>query len=231
MSICSIRFSAALAASLLLPSCLSETAKPAAKSGETTPQTNTTSKPSEPAAKKPAASMPDKTPAVFKVRFETTVGPFTMECHRDWAPLGADRFFELVKTGFFKDIGFFRVMPSFMVQFGIHGDPETAGEWRGQRIMDDPIGKASNTPGMVSFATSGPNSRTTQIFINYVNNRRLDAMGFTPFAKVVEGMENVRKIFNAGQRPSQQLIQSRGNAYLKESFPQLDYIQSATYVQ
>ena len=177
-------------------------------------------------------------PAVFKAKFVTTKGDFTVEVHRDWAPLGADRFYNLVKTGFFTDIAFFRVVKGFMVQFGIHGDPKISAEWKHANIQDDPVGKASNTKGMVTFAMAGPNTRTTQIFINYADNARLDSMGFPPFGKVVDGMKTVDAIEGMygegapqGRGPSQGRIQSEGNAYLKASFPQLDYIKSASIVK
>ena len=177
-------------------------------------------------------------PAVYKVKLTTTKGDFTVEVHRDWAPLGADRFYNLVKVGFFNDIAFFRVVKGFMVQFGIHGDPKIAREWKDARIQDDPTGKQSNTKGMVTFAMAGPNTRTTQIFINYANNARLDSMGFPPFGKVVDGMKVVDDIEGmygegapGGRGPAQGRIQSEGNAYLKAEFPKLDYIKSAIIVK
>lgn len=188
---------------------------------------------------KPAASAPDltapsklteKAPDTFKVRFDTTKGAFTIEVTRSWAPNGADRFYNLVKSGYFKDTGFFRVVPGFMVQFGIHGDPKVAAAWREANIPDDPV-KGSNTRGMVTFATAGPNTRTTQLFINYGNNTFLDGQGFAPFGKVTDGMDVVDKINSEyGEHPIQPRIQREGNAYLKKEFPNLDYIKSATIV-
>ena len=176
-------------------------------------------------------------PATYKVKMATTKGDFVIEVHRDWAPLGADRFYNLVKLGYFNDVAFFRVVKGFMVQFGIHGDPAVNRAWRGADIKDDPTGKQSNTRGMVTFATAGPNTRTTQIFINYGDNSRLDSMGFAPFGKVVEGMKVVDAIEGMygegapqGRGPAQDRIQSEGNAYLKADFPKLDYIKSATIV-
>lgn len=177
-------------------------------------------------------------PAVFKVKMTTTKGDFTIEVHRDWSPNGADRFYNLVKLGFFTDVAFFRVVKGFMVQFGIHGDPKIASQWRSADIKDDPPGKASNKRGYVTFAMAGPDTRTTQIFINYANNSRLDSMGFTPFGKVDDkGMKVVDAIEGVygegapqGNGPSQDLIQRQGNAYLKAQFPKLDYIKSATIV-
>ncbi|MDA8130668.1 MAG: peptidylprolyl isomerase [Elusimicrobia bacterium] len=175
----------------------------------------------------------EKAPATFKVKFATTKGDFTLEVHRDWAPLGADRFYNLVKAGFFTDIAFFRVIDGFMAQFGIHGDPAVAAAWRGARIQDDPV-KESNEKGYISYAMAGPNTRTTQFFINYGNNSRLDGMGFSPFGKVVDGMKVIDSIYSgygegapSGMGPDQGKVQMQGNAYLKASFPRLDYIKGA----
>ena len=221
---------AGLFASFVLGSCVSETEDPTAApnnpSKDVSPKAD-----KKPAAKPdtPKTAMPDKAPAVFKVRFKTTVGDMVLECHRDWAPIGADRFFELVKAGFYEEIAFFRVMPRFIAQFGIHGDPDQAREWTGKQLADDPV-KQSNARGTVTFATAGPNTRTTQMFINFKDNRGLDGQGFAPFAKVIEGMEAVDKIFQVGQRPSQARIKREGNAYLKKDYPQLTYIEGAEYV-
>jgi peptidyl-prolyl cis-trans isomerase A (cyclophilin A) len=190
------------------------------------------------AAPNPAAAK-ETAPAVFKAKFVTTKGDFVVEVHRDWAPQGADRFYNLVKSGFFTDIAFFRVVKGFMVQFGIHGDPAVAKQWRDAHIQDDPVGKASNTKGMVTFAMAGPNTRTTQIFINYADNARLDGMGFPPFGKVVgDGMKVVDSIEGmygegapGGRGPNQGRIQGEGNKYLKADFPKLDYIKSASIVK
>lgn len=156
-------------------------------------------------------------------------GSFTMEVHNDWSPLGAARFKELVESDFFSGVRFFRVIEGFMAQFGINGNPKIAAEWREKKLQDDPV-KESNTRGMVSFATSGANSRTTQMFINFADNANLDSMGFSPFAKVVEGMEVVDRIFKIGEKPEQGRIQAEGNKYLKRSFPRLTFIKSAKIV-
>ena len=176
-----------------------------------------------------------KAPAVYKVKMSTTKGDFTIEVHRDWAPLGADRFYNLVKMGYFTDVAFFRVIKGFMVQFGIHGDPAVNRVWRNANIDDDPTGKQSNKRGMVTFATAGPNTRTTQLFINYADNSRLDGMGFAPIGKVVSGMDVVDALEGfygegapAGRGPSQGRLQGEGNKYLKADFPKLDYIKSAS---
>lgn len=173
-------------------------------------------------------------PAEYKVQFETTKGKFVVAVHRAWAPKGADRFYNLVKVGYYDDVAFFRAIDGFMVQFGIHGTPTVNGAWRDARLQDDPVSK-SNTKGMVTFATSGPNSRTTQLFINYGDNANLDAMGFAPFGEVVDGMNIVNALHTGygegaprGRGPDQGRMAQQGNAYLKESFPKLDYIQHAT---
>lgn len=194
------------------------------------------------ASGKPAFTEPskltEKAPDTFKVKFETTKGDFTVECTRKWAPQGVDRFYNLVKSGFFKDIAMFRAIKGFMVQFGIHGDPAVSRTWRDAKIMDDPKGAASNTAGMLTFAMAGPNTRTTQMFINFGDNARLDDMGFPPIGKVVEGMDNVNKVNTEygegaprGLGPNQGQIQAEGNAYLKKDFPNLDYIKSVTLVK
>ncbi len=196
---------------------------------------------SEQPAKKAAEADPlrtpnlaaEKAPEKFRVAFETTTGPFVVEAVRAWSPNGADRFYNLVKIGFFDEIAFFRVIDGFMVQFGIHGDPDVSRVWKRATIKDDPVVE-SNTRGMLSFAkTNRPNSRTTQIFINFSDNTNLDKMGFSPFARVVEGMEAVDKIYKIGEGaprgkgPNQQRIQSQGNAFLKSNYPKLDYITGA----
>lgn len=179
------------------------------------------------------AALTEKAPDTYKAKFDTSVGPFVIEVTRAWAPLGADRFYNLVNSGFFEDVRFFRVIPGFMVQFGIHGVPSVATIWRSQQIKDDPV-KQSNKRGYITFATAGPNTRTTQLFINFVDNAGLDNQGFAPFGRVVEGMAVVDKI-NAkyGGAPSerQDLIQSQGNAYLNKQFPGLDFIKAATIVK
>ena len=177
-------------------------------------------------------------PDVYKARFETTEGPFVIEVHRDWSPHGADRFYNLVKHGFYDDIAFFRAIEGFMVQFGIHGDPDISAKWREATIPDDEV-KQANKRGFVSFATAGPNTRTTQVFINYNDkNVQLDSMGFSPFGQVVEGMDVVDKLYKGygegapqGRGPSQGKLQQQGNAYLREKFPELDYVKTATIVE
>jgi peptidyl-prolyl cis-trans isomerase A (cyclophilin A) len=175
------------------------------------------------------AKLKDVAPATFKARFDTSVGPFVVEVHRDWAPKGADRFYNLVKYGYYDGGRFFRVIPGFMVQFGINGDPSVQSAWREANLPDDPV-KESNKRGYVTYAKSGaPNSRTTQVFINFRDNRRLDADGFAPFGEIVLGMDVVDKINSQyGDTPDQGRIQMQGNAYLGKAFPKLDYITKAT---
>jgi len=176
-------------------------------------------------------------PDVFQVKFTTTKGEFVVEARRAWAPHGVDRFYELVSANFYDDIRFFRVLSGFMSQFGIHGDPKVAAKWRDARIPDDPVTQ-KNTRGFVTFATAGPNTRTTQLFINFGDNSSLDRQGFAPLAKVISGMEVVDKLHAAygegapsGRGPDQGRIQREGNAYLSKDFAQLDYIKTARLVQ
>jgi peptidyl-prolyl cis-trans isomerase A (cyclophilin A) len=172
---------------------------------------------------------------VFRAKFATSKGDFVIEVHRDWAPNGADRFFNLVKAGYYNDTRFFRVVSGFMAQIGIHGKPELNAIWREQQIPDDPVVK-SNLRGFVSFATAGPGTRTTQFFVNYSDgNSRLDGMGFAPFGQVTSGMEVVESLYAEygegapqGRGPNQGRVQNEGNAYLVRDFPQLDYVKEAT---
>ncbi len=177
-------------------------------------------------------TVPDETaPAMFKAKFDASGGgAFVITVHRAWAPIGADHFYTLVKNGFYDEARFFRVIPTFMVQFGIAGDPAVQTKFKGT-LKDDPV-KESNKRGFVTFAkTSAPNSRSTQIFINYADNSRLDRDQFAPFGEVTGGMDVVDKI-NAeyGGAPSndQGSIQTEGNTFLKAKYPKLDYVKKAT---
>jgi len=193
-------------------------------------------KPIAPALLEPEKAT-EKAPAKYKVKFVTTQGDIVFEVTRAWAPNGADRFYNLVKIGYFEDVAFFRVINDFMAQFGIHGAPAVNAKWREARIEDDPV-KESNKRGYLTFATSGPNSRTVQMFINFKDNSRLDGSGFSPIGKVVEGMDVVDKLYKGygegaprGEGPDQGRLQMQGNTYLQEQFPKLDYIKSASVLK
>ena len=176
----------------------------------------------------PEKGLMDFAPEPFSVRFECSNGSFTVRCEPSWAPLGCARLKEAVAAGVYDGAHFFRVVPGFVVQFGIPGDPELAGRWRNSPIEDDPVVE-SNTVGTMSFANSGPNTRTTQLFINLGDNASLDARGFAPIGRVIEGMDVVEAIAaEYGETPDQERIQAEGNAYLDASFPNMDYIRKAT---
>jgi peptidyl-prolyl cis-trans isomerase A (cyclophilin A) len=189
-----------------------------------------------------ALTKPDKSaiatpaPDSFKVAFETSKGNFTVTAHRDWAPLGVDRFYHLVQLGFYDDARFFRVLSGFMAQFGMNGNPKVSAAWEPLELQDDPV-KQKNTRGMVTFAMGGPNTRTTQLFINYKDNTNLDGMGFAPIGQVVDGMAVVDSLYADygegapdGSGPSQDRIGAQGNAYLTKGFPKLDFIKTARVV-
>ncbi len=182
-------------------------------------------------------SATEKAPEVFKAKFSTTKGDFVIEVHRAWAPYGADRFYNLVKIGFFDGVEFFRVIDGFMAQVGIHGDPAVAAKWRDATIPDDPAIGQHNTRGAVTFATAGPNTRTTQFFLNFKDNSFLDSSGFPPFGKVVEGEAVLDQLYRGygegapqGAGPDQGRLQREGNAYLKSDFPNLDSVKTARLV-
>jgi cyclophilin family peptidyl-prolyl cis-trans isomerase len=175
-------------------------------------------------------ALTEQAPATFQAAFDTSKGRFVVEAHREWAPLGADRFYNLVKSGFFDDVRFFRVIGGQLAQFGMHGDPRVQAAWRDAEVQDDPV-RHGNVRGSVSFASRGPNTRTTQLFINLTDNRAYDRLGFAPFAEVVSGMDVVDGLF-AGyeERPEQPLIDEEGNAYLTREFPNLDYVKKAAII-
>jgi peptidyl-prolyl cis-trans isomerase A (cyclophilin A) len=186
------------------------------------------------ASLKTPAALAEKAPDTFKVNVDTSKGAFVIEVTRAWAPNGADRVYNLVKNGFFDQVRFFRVIDGFMAQFGIHGDPAISAAWRNARIPDDPV-KQSNRKGYITFATAGPGTRTTQLFVNLVDNGALDAQGFAPLGRVVSGMSVVEKLYTgygegapSGRGPDQGRVQAEGNAYLEKSFPKLDYIKGAS---
>jgi peptidyl-prolyl cis-trans isomerase A (cyclophilin A) len=180
---------------------------------------------------KDPAALTEKAPDTFKANFETSKGLVVIEAHRDWSPIGADRFYNLVKNGFYDGCRFFRVLDGFMAQVGMNGDPNIQRVWGGANIKDDPVTK-SNTRGFVSFAKTGaPDSRSTQFFVNFANNNGLDKQGFSPFGEVTTGMKVVDDLYNGYGRnnvPNQGQISAEGNAYLNREYPRLDFIKSAT---
>jgi len=183
------------------------------------------------------AALTEQAPATYKARFDTSKGVFVIDVRREWAPVGADRFYNLVKNGFYDENRFFRVISGFMVQFGINGNPQVSTPWRNAQIKDDPV-KQSNKRGFITFATSGPNSRTTQVFINFGDNSRLDGMGFASFGQVSSGMNVVDQLYSdygegapSGRGPNQGRMQGEGNAYLTKDFPNLDFVRKATISQ
>lgn len=173
----------------------------------------------------------------YQVLLKTTKGDVLLQVHPEWSPRGAERFKELVELGFYDNVAFFRVIDGFMAQVGINGDPALHAKWKDNNIMDDPVVE-SNKRGYVSFAKTGaPNSRSTQFFINFGDNSNLDGMGFSPFAKVISGMDVVDSLYKGygegapqGRGPFQQKVVQDGNPYLKSEFPMLDYIVKATVV-
>jgi len=183
------------------------------------------------------AALTEQAPASYKARFDTSKGVFVIQVNRAWAPHGADRFYNLVKNGFYDNVRFFRVLTGFMAQFGINGNPAVMAQWRAAQIPDDPV-RQSNKRGMITFATAGPNTRTTQVFINFADNSGLDGQGFAPFGQVVSGMKVVDSL-NAeygegaprGRGPDQGRLQMEGNTYLMRDFKRLDYVKKATIVR
>lgn len=216
----------------VLASCLDADDKAPAAEKKETPAA--AAKEAHPAMKDPSKAV-EKAPDKFTAVFTTTKGEFEITVNREWSPLGADRFYNLVKIGYFQDVAFFRVVEGFMVQFGVHGDPAVNKVWKDANIKDDGKAVVTNAPGKVTLARSpGPNSRSVQFFINYGDNGRLDKDGFTPFGEVTKGMDIVKSLYSGygdgppyGRGPDQGVLQSQGNAFLKKSFPELDYIKSA----
>jgi cyclophilin family peptidyl-prolyl cis-trans isomerase len=229
---------AAVALASALVACSSPAPTP---SPSPTPMPAATPSPSAPAASPAAAASPAgsatlldpgrataKAPGTFRVRFTTTRGAFVVAVTRAWAPLGADRFYNLVQAGFFDGARFFRVVPGFVVQFGLSGDPRVNSAWESARIKDDPVTQ-TNARGRVTFATAGPGTRTTQLFVSLKDNRGLDGMGFAPFGEVsAAGMAVVDGIYAGyGELPDQGRITMEGNRYLESQFPKLDYVKKA----
>lgn len=253
----SLAFATGLAAVVCLAACDAPAPEPTATSAkkEPTSTTNTGAKPGpvstgQGGAAKPQAKGPfpestnpamkdpslakDQAPESFDVKFETTAGDFLVECKREWAPNGVDRFYNLVKIGFFDDVSMFRAVKGFVVQFGIHGNPDVSAKWRDAQLPKDDV-KGTNSRGMLTYAMAGsPDTRTTQMFFNLADNANLDKMGFAPVCKVKDdGMSVVDKLYMGyGERPSkaQGTIQTQGNKFLREQFPELDYIKTARLV-
>lgn len=177
----------------------------------------------------------EQAPANFRAKFTTSKGAFVIEVTREWAPVGADRFYNLVRVGFFTDVIFFRVIGGFMAQFGINGDPIVSKAWARSQLQDETVETKSNARGTISFAkTNAPNSRSTQLFINFGDNSRLDKMKFAPIGRVVEGMDVVdalHKDYGAAPSSGQAAITRQGNAWLHQHFPELDHIQRAEIVK
>lgn len=177
------------------------------------------------------STMKSKAPAEYKVKLLTTQGVVLIAVHRAWAPIGADRFYNLVRGKFFDGSPIFRVIPGFMCQFGISPDPKVSSIWMNENIMDEPV-KESNKRGYITFAkTQMPNTRSTQVFINYADNAGLDAQGFAPFGEVLEGMDIAEKFYSGyGGNPDQGALQQMGRAYFTKSMPKVDLIKTATIV-
>jgi peptidyl-prolyl cis-trans isomerase A (cyclophilin A) len=202
-----------------------------------TPRAETVPSPASPSVLLDPSRASERAPGRFRVRFETTKGTFVVEVMREWAPQGADRFYNLVRAGYYDDVAFFRVIEGFMVQFGINGDPRVNAAWQVARIPDDPVTQ-SNRRGTVTYAMAGPDTRTTQLFINFRDNKGLDSQGFAPFAAVVEGLAVVDSLYSGygegaprGMGPDQGRAQAEGNAYLRGSFPRMDFVRTARVVK
>jgi peptidyl-prolyl cis-trans isomerase A (cyclophilin A) len=217
------RFLAALFGATILAGCL--------WAGVGTPSQKPPAGKTSPVGSRPSllnpATLKAQAPDVYKIKFNTAKGDFVVQVTRAWSPLGADRFYNLVKNKFYDGAAFFRIVPGFVVQFGLSPDPAVSKVWREAKIGDDPVTQ-SNHRGYLCFATAGPGTRTTQVFINLVDNARLDSMGFSPFGQVIEGMDLIDKL-NAeyGEQPDQGRIEAEGRSYLEKSFPRLDTIKSA----
>ncbi len=176
----------------------------------------------------------EQAPSVFKVKIKTTKGDFLIEAHQDWAPIGVDRFYNLVRSGFFDDSRFYRVRAGFIAQFGLPGNPEITKAWENRSMPDDPV-KQTNTRGTIAYAMTGPDTRTTQLYINYDDNSRLDEQGFAPIGRVIEGMAVVDSLYSGydesaggGMRGGKQgKILKFGNKHLDKKFPKLDRLEKA----
>jgi peptidyl-prolyl cis-trans isomerase A (cyclophilin A) len=228
-----VLMSAILVPGILAAQTQSAAPKPATKAAPATHPRTTTHMTTDPALMHPA-SLNAKAPDVYEVKFTTTKGDFVVQVTRAWAPLGADRFYNLVKHHFYDDASFFRVLPGFVVQFGLPANPQVSSVWKSANIKDDRVTQ-SNKPGFLTFATAGPNTRTTQMFINLGDNAQLDSMGFAPFGQVTSGMDVVGKLYSGygegapnGKGPDQGTLTSQGKPYIDKNFPNLDSIKTAT---
>jgi peptidyl-prolyl cis-trans isomerase A (cyclophilin A) len=215
------------------PAKPAETAPGAAPASSTAPAAAAVPHGDDPSLLRPAR-LKEQAPDKYQVRFDTTRGVFTVTVTRAWAPIGADRFYNLVKHHFYDNAAFFRVVPGFVVQFGISSYPKVSAAWKGSDIQDDPVTQ-TNKRGYLTFATAGPNTRTTQVFINLKDNERLDTMGFAPFA-VVDGtgmnvVEMLYDVYGDAGGPAQDQMEKQGETYVKKGWPKLDYIKTATLVQ
>ena len=237
-----ILMAAALACALIaatvwaVPQATSTTKKTTSPASHAATTTHSTTAARSSASLLNPASLKLQAPAVFSAKFTTSKGDFVVEVTRAWSPRGADRFYNLVIYHFFDGAAFFRVLPGFVAQFGISPRPDVAHVWEDAKISDDPVTQ-TNARGTLTFATAGPNTRTTQLFINLADNTNLDSMGFSPFGKVVSGMDVVDKFYSEygegapnGNGPDQGRIQHEGKAYLEKSFPLLDTIKIAVIV-
>lgn len=233
--------SALVGIAMVMAACKESPPSSATTSGTAAPGPAAASRPVAPTTTPSPALMDttrstERAPDVFRVRFETTRGPFVVEAHRAWAPLGVDRFHYLVRNGFYDGTRFFRVLDGFMAQFGISGDPRITASWRERRIPDD-AGKQSNKRSTLSFANAGPGSRTTQLFINFRDNNQLDPH-FAPIGKVVEGMSVVDSLWKGygegapmGNGPEQERIMTEGEQYLAKDFSKLDKVNRAELIK
>jgi peptidyl-prolyl cis-trans isomerase A (cyclophilin A) len=210
------------------------TTKTAPAQGATTKKTPAAVRPPYERALLHPALLKDKAPDEYKVKFTTTKGDFVVAVNRAWAPIGADRFYNLVKHHFYDNASFFRVLPGFVVQFGISAYPPVSAAWKSADIKDDPVSQ-SNLRGYLVFATAGPNTRTTQVFVNLVDNKRLDSMGFAAFGQVTEGMNVVEMMYEGygegapqGAGPDQDQMEKQGKPYLDKGWPKLDSIKTTT---
>jgi peptidyl-prolyl cis-trans isomerase A (cyclophilin A) len=224
------RSASALALIALAAACAKAEREEAPAAGAPAAEASSLKKPNPQELAQPA-------PDTVRIRFETSKGPFVVEAYRAWSPQGVDRLYHLARLHYYDGVRFFRVLDGFMAQFGINGDPEVTTVWRDMTIPDDPVSN-SNKRGTITFATRGPNTRTTQLFINFVDNPNLDGMGFTPIGRVVEGMEIVDSFYKeygegapGGAGPDQGRLNAEGNAYLAKDFPKLDSIVTARVVQ